>query len=132
LDLLRVVYEQSEGGSLCGLRALCDAGVDLDEPDGHGRSALFLCAWYGHHEIVEWLLSKNPMVDRASNDGLTPLMMAVRQKHAACVEALLRAGADPRVKSRVGKHALSIAKDSAIRQIVHKAFWQLVRSSGTA
>ena len=48
-------------------------------------------------------------VDHAGPDGSTALHWAVNQDHAAMAEALLHAGADPRVRNRYGFPPISLA-----------------------
>ena len=48
-------------------------------------------------------------VDHAGSDGSTALHWAVNQDHAAMAEALIQAGADPRVRNRYGFPPISLA-----------------------
>ena len=48
----------------------------------------------GRQEVVKVLLEAGADVDKAGEDGVTPLMLAVAGDHEAVVKVLLDAGAD--------------------------------------
>lgn len=58
-------------------------------------SPLHLAALYGHHEVVDFLLSQSYEVDyRTVPDGVTPLLCASINGHFHVVKQLVEAGAD--------------------------------------
>lgn len=82
------------------LRALVAAGSRPCTRDGEGATALHLAAAAGCVDAVRALLEAGAAAGAADSQGQTPLHRAVlgwdgEERHAACVRALLAAGADP-------------------------------------
>ena len=69
----------------------------------------------GHDLCARVLLEAGAEIEKANNNGWTPLMKASYWGHAKVVEALLDAGADKELKGtsggRKGKTALDLARD---------------------
>ena len=58
--------------------ALVSAGANLDATDNSGRTALHLAASFGHYQVLDLLLHQGrPPIDGRTNDGLTPLALAI-------------------------------------------------------
>lgn len=70
-----------------------NAGVDLDETDDDGQTALYCAAAHGENADAERLLVAGASPDLEAAGG-TPLVAAVARGHTAVVESLLEAGAD--------------------------------------
>lgn len=94
-------------------------GTDTDDADIEGFTMLHYACQYGQVEIVKLLLEKNQVenqveenpgsVNRASNVGETPLMMAARASNLVIVKLLLAAGAAADCSNRKGVTALHLA-----------------------
>jgi ankyrin repeat protein len=87
-------------------------------------TALIAAAHLGHVEIVRALIGAKAPLDHVNNLGWTALLEAVilgngGQRHAATVEALVRAGADATLPDRQGKTALGHARERGYLQIAH-------------
>jgi Ankyrin repeats (many copies)/Ankyrin repeat len=61
-------------------------------------------------EIITYLVEAGAEVDAVAVGGVTPLHRAVRNRCAAAVEALLAAGADPRLANDRGSTASDLAQ----------------------
>ena len=90
-------------------------GTDTDDADIEGFTMLHYACQYGQVEIAKLLLEKNQVkensgsVNRASNVGETPLMMAARASNLVIVKLLLAAGAAADCSNRKGDTALHLA-----------------------
>mmetsp|Transcript_2686 Transcript_2686/g.4038 ORF Transcript_2686/g.4038 Transcript_2686/m.4038 type:complete len:455 (+) Transcript_2686:56-1420(+) len=73
----------------------------LNSPDtseyGNGWTPLHYACYRGHKGIVEELLNRNVNVNRANDDGFSPLFYAAQQEHVDICALLLQAGADPTI-----------------------------------
>jgi ankyrin repeat protein len=112
---------------------LVNAGAAFAARDANGSTPLHVACTLGHVASVRALLRA---IEGTKPDGiaalasalaakddaeLTPLMSAVWQNHANCVELLVRHGAKNDA-DRDGLTPLSIASDDAIKQILVRAF----------
>jgi ankyrin repeat protein len=61
-------------------------------------------------EVIVCLIEAGADPDAAAAGGITPLHRAVRNRCSAAVEALLRAGADPRLRNDRGSTASDLAR----------------------
>lgn len=85
-------------------------GADTDDADIEGFTMLHYACQFGQSEIVKLLLERNPgSVNRTSNIGETPLMMAARASNLVIVKQLLAAGADAGCSNGKGVTALHLA-----------------------
>ncbi len=64
-------------GAAHAVRALADAGANLDVVDPEGTSALVIAVINGHYEVVAALLEKGADANVADIKGMTPLYAAV-------------------------------------------------------
>ena len=103
------------GGSVDRVRALIDAGADVDVRNHKGQAALHCAAKAGFVDIVELLLAHGAEVDARDGSGDTPLATALRStvKDKAALMAVVRllvdAGADPDARDERGRTPRSIA-----------------------
>eukprot|EP01063_Lacrimia_lanifica_P031673 TRINITY_DN5273_c0_g3_i1.p1 TRINITY_DN5273_c0_g3~~TRINITY_DN5273_c0_g3_i1.p1 ORF type:complete len:913 (+),score=143.51 TRINITY_DN5273_c0_g3_i1:83-2821(+) len=77
-----------------------------------GRRPLHLAAEGGHFAVVVFFLKCGVTVDARDHDMCTPLYLAVATNHVRVVNALLMAGADPRVADTKGRSCVDIAGPS--------------------
>ena len=69
------------------------AGVDIDGADGEAKTGLYWAAFGGNLGVVEFLVGKGAVVDKAMKDGWTPLVVAAFEGHLGVVEFLVGHGA---------------------------------------
>jgi ankyrin repeat protein len=80
-------------GSVEALRALHEAGADLDDEDGSGTTPLMLAAAHGRAAAVALILSLVPTAhEEEDDDGRTALIHAAKNGHADATRALLAPG----------------------------------------
>lgn len=95
-------------GDYNGAAELLKQGVDVNDRDYAGNTALHDAALKGHYDIVELLLDNGAEIDVRSGatDLDTPLIDAASHSHVSIVKLLLDRGADPLIYNAQGKTAL--------------------------
>lgn len=95
---------------------LIEKGADLHHQDEKKVSTLLQAAHRGLTDVVSKLLekyaasgSKEPFIDVASEDGVTPLIGSCSEGHDAITKLLITAKADPNIKDKDGTNALMAA-----------------------
>jgi ankyrin repeat protein len=91
---------------------LLQAGASV-ENEPYNYTPLSYAAYKGRQSVMRFLLEHGARVDGDANGGMcyvnTPLMMAAIQGHYDIALALLRAGADPRIRILHGHTAAELA-----------------------
>ena len=87
------LVEAATAGDLQQVRALLDAGEDVDVRGNQGNTPLALAALHGHAEVVGLLLQHGAAPDARSETGHNPLMFAGSFDHREVVDLLVAAGA---------------------------------------
>lgn len=91
------------------VQQLLAAGADANLADKQGRTALMRAAKYNlFSAVTEELIAGGAHVNLADAQGETALTLAARNNTAAVIKALLRAGADPDVKTADGVTAAEL------------------------
>lgn len=90
-------------------RILAQKGVNVDQQDEDGWTALHWASWSGLDRVVERLIDSHAKVDNKEGNGYTPLMLAAMRGNDRAVVMLLYRGADRNLKNRDGKTALQLA-----------------------
>ena len=75
------------------MRALIEAGADINKATDNGATALYIGAENGHEAVVRALIEAGADVNKARDNGGTPLLIAAQVGHEAIVRALIEAGA---------------------------------------
>ena len=100
-DFLKAVQK----GQVKNVEKFLSDGADANMEDKErGLSALMVACIEGHYEIAQALLSNGANVNAKSSDNLTPLMLALSNKHSnkmKIAEILLSAGAEVNVHDNV-------------------------------
>jgi ankyrin repeat protein len=97
-------------GDRDSVKALLKKGVDVNEAQGDGTTALHWAAIKGDAEMAQMLLVAGANVRATTRLGAyTPLYLAAKGGHSGVVAALLAAGADARAVTSNGTTALMIA-----------------------
>ena len=91
------------------VRALLKNGEDVNAAQGDGMTALHWAARRGDLDVVKMLLAAGANVRATTRLGnYTPLLLASEGGHAAIVEALVAAGADPKAITASGVTPLAV------------------------
>lgn len=93
-------------GHLEIVKMLHAAGAEIDGP---GWTALHYAAYGGHNAVCQFLLDNRADIDARSPNGMTPLMMAVREGRLDTVKLLVWEIADPNLRNEAGLSALDLA-----------------------
>lgn len=81
-------------GDLFEIQRLIAVGINLDEADYDGRTALHLASSEGQEHVVRYLLQKKVFVNPVDRWGGKPLTDALRGKHEKVVRLLKEHGAE--------------------------------------
>lgn len=106
--------DAAQGGYTEIVKMLLDKGADINatQEDMMGLTALTGAAFLGHTDVVKLLLDRGVPVDGQTDDGSTPLQLAVSSAHPELVQLLLEKGADVNHKDKNGRTALMDAAAS--------------------
>lgn len=85
------------------------ANIDAVSKD-RGYSAVMDAIWRNNTELVETIVSYKPDLNIVSNDGQTPLVLAVGNGNADVCEILVKGGAKANVKDHMNMTAYEYAK----------------------
>lgn len=95
MSLRESVNEAVIRGDQVALEHLLSLGVDLNEPDFDGSTALHWCAASEEGAgLVEWLLKKGAQIEARDSDGFTPLHVHCAKGRHHAVSCLLHYNAD--------------------------------------
>ena len=115
LRLVEAVKSQDQAA----VRSLLQQGVDVNEAQPDGATAL---AWAVHRDdlaTADLLLAAKADVNAANEYGAAPLSLACSNGNAAMVEKLLQAGANPNAALLSGETALMTAVHTGSLEIVN-------------
>ena len=82
---------------------------DDDDDEGWDTTTLLLASEYGYLEVVNALVATGADVNKADNDGWTPIYVASQDGHLEVVQALIAAGADVNKADNDGRTPISRA-----------------------
>lgn len=91
------------------LKALINAGADLNQTTNNGATALSLAAINSSPKVLQLLIENGAKVNVADKQGRTALMVAVWGNSPDAVRTLLDNGADPNLKDKDGQGVLDHA-----------------------
>jgi hypothetical protein len=111
------LIEASRAGHRDVVKALLDAGADLEIGKGKWGTALVQAAETGQLETVWALIGANADLNAADQQGTTALMAAAQAGYEKVVAALIECNADPRIKAHNGGRAEDFARRSGYQQI---------------
>ena len=84
-------------------------GIDPDEDDDSGCTALHEAAKQGYWDIVRLLLEKGASVAKIDGNSMTPLHYAAKNGHISVAALLLECNAPINATNRTGNHPLDLA-----------------------
>src|SRR6266436_756116 len=82
-------------GNKAAVRSLLQKKADVDAPQVDGTTALHWAVRLDDLETAELLIRAGANASAANRAGATPMQLAALNGHAAMIESLIAAGADP-------------------------------------
>ena len=106
----------AQSGDMRMTQMLLDVGASINARDNKGQTALTYAAlgYPTRSDVIPFLLAAGLRVDDENDDGQTPLMLAAQRRVAEPISQLLKAGAYPNKKDKVGRTALMYAVSEAV------------------
>ncbi len=93
--LLGNAFDWARHGDVARLSELFALGASAELTNERGDTLLILAAYHCQPAVVRLLLTRQPELDRANDNGQTALGAAVFRRSVEIVDLLLAAGADP-------------------------------------
>ncbi len=106
------LHEATRDGDLEQVRALIDAGADLDAQRDNGETPLITAIIGGHVLVASLLIDRGADIQARNKGGFTPLHAAAYANAIEIAEKLLSRGADVKDQmNKAGVTALSVASE---------------------
>ncbi len=101
------MHELAREGDVLSMEVMINAGGEVDLPDDEGRRPLHEAAFFGHLDMVEFLLRQGALIDAPVHPfGFTALYYAVQQSRYGVVRCLIKKGARLFVEDALMGHGL--------------------------
>jgi len=95
------LFQSALNGDSGEVQKLLENGVNVNNRDQEGRTALMYAAFNGHDKIIETLLKYETDLNLRDNNGRTALMFAASGSSPNSVKLLLENGAKPNIQDKV-------------------------------
>ena len=106
------LHEATRDGDLEQVRALIDAGADLDAQGDNGETPLITAIIEGHVLVASLLIDRGAGIQARNKGGFTPLHAAAYANAIEIAEKLLSRGADVKDQmNKAGVTPLSVASE---------------------
>jgi hypothetical protein len=116
-----VIVSAAARGLLNEVRVLAGTrNCEINARDARQRTALVAASAAGHAEVVNALLAYLPDLDAADQNGMTALMYLCQRGQKETARLLLRAGANPDLRSAAGVTAREIAQRHGHHDILNE------------
>ena len=109
LDAQFQLHRATLSGDIDGLQRILASGVDVNQRNDTGQTALILAVREGYVLLVEHLLAARADPNVRAPTGATALYFAAENRHAEIAALLIKAGADPTIKGPKGQLPANIA-----------------------
>lgn len=106
-----LILRAAKKNDIDAVRALIEAGADVNESGLHGITALMYAAEKNHAELAALLIAHGADVNAKNIMGWTALMKAANKNYVETVTLILANGADTTATDDDGKTALQIARE---------------------
>jgi ankyrin repeat protein len=112
------IADAAERRDNAGVRALVQAGVDVNAAQIDGTTALHWAAYHDDTEMVALLVRAGADVNSVNRYGVPPLAEACTNGNAAIVKLMLEAGADAKAAMKGAETVLMLAARSGSAEAV--------------
>jgi ankyrin repeat protein len=90
-----LLHQVIREGDLLTAEALHASGININQADEVGKRPLHEAAFFGHEDIVRFLISEKAIIDAPLPIlGHTPLFMSVQERHLQIAQFLISKGAN--------------------------------------
>jgi len=76
------------------VRALIEAGADVNQTRDNSSTPLYIAAYNGHEAVVRALIELGADINKANDNGATPLYVGAQEGHETVLRALIELGED--------------------------------------
>lgn len=104
-----LLVEAAKRGTYKIVHSLILAGVDLNETNDYGETAILIAARKGYERVVIMLKEAGADLTKADDEGTTPAIAAARGGHVAVMSFLISAGVDVDEMTNDGRTLLCTA-----------------------
>lgn len=121
-DAPYLVYAAFLGRDIPVIKALLDAGADVNTRDAQGMTALMAAAYTSQADTIRYLLSRGADLHTRDAEGNTALHHAARTTapYKLCVEILLETSwRDLSTRNDAGHTPHHLAQDPAVAEVIH-------------
>jgi rhodanese-related sulfurtransferase len=118
-DMGMTALMQASRFGLCEtVKALIDAGADINLTNNDGNNALWLACFSGDQATIDALIQSGINIDQQNTTGATALMYSASAGKADVVRLLLDARADPHLKSQDDYTAFDLAATPQVYRLL--------------
>lgn len=103
---------------LRNIDTVLNKGVNINDPDHEGNTALMLSAKTPYHLITNYLIKLGANLNCLNSHGETALMLAARAGNHDTVSLLVQAGADLSHKNHKGQTAFDLSRRARIKKML--------------
>jgi hypothetical protein len=111
--VVMTLLQAALNGDVVEVRRLVATGVNVDERDANGATALLLAAEHGKVEVMRALVQLGADKEAKDDDGDTPLLMAAYNGQVEAIKVLAQLGVNKEAKDAHGETALHLALSRA-------------------
>lgn len=106
-----IIHQHAEAGNAEAVQAELQAGANVNQKDGDGRSVLYIASLGGKNDVVRVLLDAgaNPNLPAGRKGNDTPLHAAAKYGHWKTVEILVENGATVDIRNKARQTPLHYA-----------------------